>query len=50
MELFVKQNQSCCFQTVNDRFAARKWATFASKVAEFLTENNRVFLRNLQNG
>lgn len=44
IELFVKQNQSCCFQTVNDRFTTRKWATFASKVAEFLTGNNRVFL------
>lgn len=42
MELFVKQNQSCSFQTVNDRFTTRKWATFASKVAEFLCVNNRV--------
>lgn len=49
MELFVKQKQSCSFQTVSDRFTTRKWATFASKVAEFLTENNRVFLRNLLN-
>ncbi len=47
MELFVKQNQSCCFQTVNDRFTTRKWATFASKVAEFLIENNRVFFEEL---
>lgn len=46
MELFIKQNQSCSFQTVNDRFTTRKWATFASKVAEFLIENNRVFFRN----
>ena len=46
IELFVKQNQSCCFQTVNDRFTTRKWATFASKVAEFLCVNNRVFFRN----
>lgn len=46
MELFIKQNQSCCFQTVSDRFTTRKWATFEAKVAEFLTENNRVFLRN----
>lgn len=46
MELFIKQNQSCCFQTVNDRFTTRKWATFEAKVAEFSTGNNRVFLRN----
>lgn len=46
MELFIKQNQSCGFQTVNDRFTTRKWATFEAKVAEFLIENNRVFFRN----
>lgn len=46
IELFVKQNQSCCFQTVSDRFTTRNSATFEAKVAEFLTENNRVFFRN----
>lgn len=44
MKLFVNQNQSCCFQTVNGRFTTRKWATFDKKVAEFLTENNRVIM------
>lgn len=34
-----KQNILCKFQTVNLLFLSRNWATFGSKVAQFLVVN-----------
>ena len=39
-----KQNLAYCFQTVNLSFSSRKRATFASKVARFLSANSRLIV------